>query len=599
MKAVHRLSLPLRLLVLALSLGNLSADWARLKDGSVVEVRSKKAKEVLFQRSDGTIGTAPLSEIVGWLEPPAARRIVDDVVTKIGHPEHHDFVRKRLRQLGMAAVPRLLVHLSGRELERRRAAAAALQMAWSSKAQQPVSALLSDEDEFIRRMAMHLVQRHFTARQRMRVLAPLAQTSKDPEIAGPALAFVLAQSPKPKNMLAALKTKAIWPALHPLLPRYQAQSFLPWSLKMLKEGSPDEKASALIALIYQMNDADTARAPAAQLLHHRSAKLRDLSAEYLRWHGRPSDVHALEKRMHMEDDPHTKASMGAAVEAILQRATAFTQTQFPSRQNPTWPEDPAAAYALGFKRLRENPDLTTRAAILKLLTRAPFEPVYEFVESARLRPDPAHVQRLDLISCAFAYPTSEERRRAAIADRKAKPIVPVAKTLMPPVHDYFDAERKSFGRLVPPGDNPFSNSYHIGDDVSFGQQQVTVVAIGDGRVRIAQAGSPSWGGLVVIEHRAPDGTSFCSLYGHLGPLITVIAGDLVNKGQKLGSLGRDYVFATGGYRSHLHFGIHRGTFGDGGRPWVGGYLAPEKFERVEELGWIDPQPFVKSRLATP
>ena len=205
---------------------------------------------------------------------------------------------------------------------------------------------------------------------------------------------------------------------------------------------------------------------------------------------------------------------------------------------------------------------------------------------------------------SFGYPTIKERRQRkenAFPNGSPLPTLPIAKTLIPPVRDYFDPQRKSFGAFIAPGNSPFSNAHHLGDDVLFGHQQATVVAIGDGLVRTAEPGVPSWGGLVVIEHKLPNGAYFCSLYGHLGPLICVQPGDRVSQGQKLGSLGRNYVFATGGYYSHLHFGIHRGRFAteDGEARWISGYLPPKLFNESKKHGWLDPQAFLRKPELSP
>lgn len=49
--------------------------------------------------------------------------------------------------------------------------------------------------------------------------------------------------------------------------------------------------------------------------------------------------------------------------------------------------------------------------------------------------------------------------------------------------------------------------------------------------------------------------------------------------------------ATGGYVSHLHFGIHRTGFSGN---WITGYLSPQQFE--DDHSWIDPQPFIRERM---
>ncbi len=63
-----------------------------------------------------------------------------------------------------------------------RAEVAALQIAWSQEAQGAVNAFLTEEDDYLRRMAVHLVQCHFSAQRQLRVLASLSKEPQDPHI---------------------------------------------------------------------------------------------------------------------------------------------------------------------------------------------------------------------------------------------------------------------------------------------------------------------------------------------------------------------------------------------------------------------------------
>ena len=66
-----------------------------------------------------------------------------------------------------------------------------------------------------------------------------------------------------------------------------------------------------------------------------------------------------------------------------------------------------------------------------------------------------------------------------------------------------------------------------------------------------------WGNLIVIEHRLSDGSFVTSIYGHLGPKRLVAVGDVVQAGQKIGTIGRAGE-ENGGYKPHLHFGLREG-----------------------------------------
>ena len=287
-------------LILAISLGNASAEWARLIDSTVVKVRGKKGDQVAILRSDGSKGIISKDKVTGYLSPLVANRIVNEVMAKIGRPEHHDEVRKKLRQIGMAAVPRLLTHLQGRNLDERRAAMAALQMAWGAEAKPTIKGLLNDSDPYITRLALRLVMRHFEADERLPLLAPFANVNLPPDEAGPAIAALLGNEPNAQRMQEAVGKPAFWPHVHHLLPRYHGEAFRESTRRMLVEGDIDAQRSALVASIYQMNHSYGIRKLAIERLAHANADLREIAAEYLRWHGAEQDVAALQTQANAE-----------------------------------------------------------------------------------------------------------------------------------------------------------------------------------------------------------------------------------------------------------------------------------------------------------
>jgi murein DD-endopeptidase MepM/ murein hydrolase activator NlpD len=210
---------------------------------------------------------------------------------------------------------------------------------------------------------------------------------------------------------------------------------------------------------------------------------------------------------------------------------------------------------------------------------------------------------------------------------------------MAPVRDYFDPKRKSYGLHTEKKARAFGNSVHVGDDVAWLLDNRTVVAIGDGAVRRVSH-VQSWGYLVIVEHRLPADRFACSLYAHLAPSICVKPGDIVKKGQKIGSVGRSHTWENGGYWSHLHFGIHSGPYLDShpvgrklsytlsngdevegriikrGDPfatvkvtykgesvtfevkqeasWICGYIS-RGYWKSGDHGWVDPQKFIRER----
>lgn len=173
----------------------------------------------------------------------------------------------------------------------------------------------------------------------------------------------------------------------------------------------------------------------------------------------------------------------------------------------------------------------------------------------------------------------------------SKTEIPVATTWHPPIREYFDASRKSFGYCVTQDFTAFVGSVHIGDDCGWRKELRTVCAVAPGVVRSA-GHVYSWGFIVVIEHKLANGDGYCSLYAHLSPFLHVKPGDVVAAGQKIASIGRNHSVENGGYGSHCHFGIHRGPFGQG--EWVHGYISTTDWANGAD-DWIDPQAFLISQ----
>jgi hypothetical protein len=132
--------------------------FARLADGTIVEVRNKTQQQVTFKRADGGLGQIAIDEVDGWLSARQADQLVDRLLPKVGIKEQHDEIRKQLKTLQMAAVPRIVHHLKTGDQRRRMEAIAALQFVWSTEAEAPVRAALHDKEKSIRSIALRLVQ---------------------------------------------------------------------------------------------------------------------------------------------------------------------------------------------------------------------------------------------------------------------------------------------------------------------------------------------------------------------------------------------------------------------------------------------------------
>ena len=96
----------------------------------------------------------------------------------------------------------------------------------------------------------------------------------------------------------------------------------------------------------------------------------------------------------------------------------------------------------------------------------------------------------------------------------------------------------------------------------------SVYAAGRGRVVYAGQPSPTWGNMIVLLHRLPDGKLLQSLYAHLDKML-VRVGDMVARGQEIGKLGD----ANRNFPAHLHFEMIDSSINEAGLPGYGNKTA--------------------------
>ena len=125
---------------------------------------------------------------------------------------------------------------------------------------------------------------------------------------------------------------------------------------------------------------------------------------------------------------------------------------------------------------------------------------------------------------------------------------------------------------------------HAGLDVH-APAGTSVYAVWDGQVLVASQHS-TWGFLVEIDHVAPDGTHFVSLYGHLSPDLKVQVGDSVVAGAAIGVTGNSTV--NGGWPPHLHFALFTGQMPTS--MVLEGHVLPAELT----TGYQDPSAWMKS-----
>jgi len=162
---------------------------------------------------------------------------------------------------------------------------------------------------------------------------------------------------------------------------------------------------------------------------------------------------------------------------------------------------------------------------------------------------------------------------------------------------WFDANR--YGNRYQLWDNgPWA--YHTGADLNLPRQGNVQIDFGqpcyapaNGVVRAARRiPNRTWGNLIVIEHRLPDGTRRWSRLAHLLDM-EVIEGQAVLRGQRLGHVGD----ACGRFPSHLHFDIAQIDLGRPRQPgqpdpagdWPGDGEAAR--QRVAN-DYLDPREFI-------
>lgn len=133
----------------------------------------------------------------------------------------------------------------------------------------------------------------------------------------------------------------------------------------------------------------------------------------------------------------------------------------------------------------------------------------------------------------------------------------------------------------------FKKNNHLGDDwngtgggnTDFGDP---VYCIANGYIKQAQDEGPSWGNVIRIIHKMPDGSYVESLYAHCDTML-VDEGQMIKRGDKIATIGN----ANGIYYAHLHLEIRTRIDME-----LGGGYSPDT------TGFVDPTWFINQRRAT-
>src|SRR4030095_12389172 len=131
----------------------------------------------------------------------------------------------------------------------------------------------------------------------------------------------------------------------------------------------------------------------------------------------------------------------------------------------------------------------------------------------------------------------------------------------------------------------FGENRHLGEDwnkTTGGDSDCgePVYSTADGVIVFARDAGPGWGNVIMIEHRADDGTKLRSFYGHLQSIEK--SSGKVGRRERIGTVGS----ANGQYKCHLHFEIR----------WIGCPLWNEPGPGYSDMryGWIDPSEFIEA-----
>lgn len=628
-----RSTAPLILLLLLLPAVEAEEVWIFLDDGRVG--RGDVAGDpVVVTLPDGSAIESSSDKIVETRTDRQMTAAIDAMMKDLGKGRRIDKHADRLKSYQAAAVPRLIDHLQGKKPVNRANALWAFCHAWSQRAIGPVADCLDDSDPAIRRASLVALSRHVPP-ERLNVLLRRIVNHADPRIA--VFGFETAEriAPDLKRIKKFLAEPGCWEHLVRYLPRYQSPDLIPLVRSMLAKGKGEVQRTAVVSLTILCDNADATREKMLTLLVNAAPEVREVIGEYFSCLGRKSDLPALEKQAARERDLFARASLLAAVEAIRRRGGRLTGAA-PGAEAPLLPEsgEPSRLYADALDLLQRSGDQETWNLCFEIFRNAePFEPRYVYRGNMPPQSFQERIRnRIALQAALFAFPCSPASGEREFLGR-AEP--PEADRLQPPIRDYFDRARKSYGKLVDSRAKVFGNTVHVGDDTGWHRDLLAVTAIGNGIVRRVDS-TFSWGGIVIIEHQGTDGNRYCSLYAHLSPHLLVRPGERVERGRKIGSIGRTHTWENGGFNGHIHFGIHEGPYivrrrpGDrfetrmNGRPerltvvevretsvlcrlesgtlvvlhdspgWVGGYLAPAVFEEGRH-GWVDPQVFIRKR----
>ncbi len=532
---------------------------------------------------------------------------VDALLSKMGSGASAQAAAvKDVQKIGKAAVPRLLFHALqeytiqkhgvsfgapnesfSRDAKvanpKRLMAIYLLQYVWSPDAVSQLTNLLkTDSNQEARLLAFAALDKN--AKESLKAVMPSLVSDQNPEIAGIALEQMELQAPDLERILSAIARPEMWKALELYLPRYYSVALTPKTLLMLKTGkTTNEQATAIVSLISQNSNSPEIRQYLGGLMKSYDPAIRELSAEYLSWHGTEAELPCLDESMKNEQDIYAMASMKAAMASIKRRSSVKSGTSGEAVSAPDSFKN--AVKLLQSARTSSN----IRSAFEFMKKSEAFEPFFVKGKKVDETFNELRNERMKLTGLIFDIPAFCGDGTGTVAGEKATE----ADSLVPPIRNYLDLRRKSFGVKIGKISADSDELVRVCDIAGLRKTYLTVVSVGNGLVKSAEY-NKNWGFAVIIEHTGTDGRKFCSLYTHLSAFMHVKKNDIVSAGEKIGSIGRHFTWENGGYGAHLQFGIYNDAF-DSSSTWQASHIPAEEFTKGLHK-WANPQSFIQEKM---
>ncbi len=150
--------------------------------------------------------------------------------------------------------------------------------------------------------------------------------------------------------------------------------------------------------------------------------------------------------------------------------------------------------------------------------------------------------------------------------------------------------KKPFGIKISPNHSPVTperfKGYHTGVDFEVMDNEknsdVRVFAICTGPL-VLKKWATGYGG-IAVQRCTLDSQNITVLYGHIRlSSITYSISQMIDRGQRIGVLGKGLSTETDGERKHLHLGIHKGNV-----VIISGYVQ----DKSQLSQWIDIAPYL-------